>query len=383
MRVGIVGAGVVGLAAAWNAARRGHTVELFEAGPVPNPLAASMDQHRLCRVPYGSQDGYARLMAPAMRAWDRAWAAMGRVLYAERGCLALHTADGDWTERSRASLTRLGIAHEILTPDAMAARFPFLRLHDARWGLWTRPAGVLFADAITGAFADLARAAGAVLHAHAPVTAVDEAGTLEVGGRRLAFDAVIVAAGVWAPRLLPWTAPGHEPVRQVVVYADPPASLAAAWAAAPVLLDMGGPRGLFCAPPAEGRGLKFGVGALNRPGDPDARRAPEPGEAEAVLEVWRDRLADFDAYRIDHARVCSYARRADETFVAGRRGRVLAMTGCAGHAFKFGALLGEGLAAAVEDGETALRWMGGDADALDEARLSRGKSRGGGTAAPA
>jgi glycine/D-amino acid oxidase-like deaminating enzyme len=370
VKVAIVGAGVVGLAAAWNAARRGHAVEVFEAGPIPNPRAASMDEHRLCRIPYGSQDGYARLMGPAMDAWARAWAAMGQVLYAERGCLALHTADGDWTERSRASLVRLGIPHQVLTPAEMAPRFPFLRLEDARWGLWTEPAGVLFADAITEAYAGLARAQGAVLHADTPVAAVDEAGTLHAGGQQLAFDAIIVAAGVWAPRLVPWTADGHDPVRQVVVYARPPEALRAAWDAAPILLDMGGPRGLFCAPPAEGRGLKFGVGALNRSSDPDARRIAEPGEAEEVLGVWRDRLARFDGYAIDHTRVCSYARRADETFVAGRRGRVLVMTGCAGHAFKFGALLGEGLAAALDGGEDALRWMRGEADALDPRRLA-------------
>ncbi|UFN48251.1 FAD-dependent oxidoreductase [Roseomonas sp. OT10] len=369
MRVGIVGAGAVGLAAAWNAARRGHAVEVFEAGPIPNPLAASMDQHRLCRVPYGSQDGYARLMAPAMESWERLWDALGERLYDERGCLALHTNDGDWTERSRASLARLGLPHAVLTPAQVAERFPVLRVEDARWGLWTQPGGVLFADSITAGFARLAAEAGAVLRPDTPAEAVGEDGSLRAGGTAFRFDAVLVAAGAWTPRLLPWTGDGQTPLRQVVVYAAPPPELAEAWAATPILLDMGGPRGLFCAPPGQGRGLKFGVGALNRPGEPDQRRSPEPGEAEMVLDAWRSRLALFEDYALTGARVCVYAGRADETFTAARRGRVVAITGCAGHAFKFAALLGEGLAAALEGGEAELRWMRGEAEAFDPRRL--------------
>jgi glycine/D-amino acid oxidase-like deaminating enzyme len=41
MKAIIVGGGIVGLATAWALARDGHEVELFEQGPLPNPLASS------------------------------------------------------------------------------------------------------------------------------------------------------------------------------------------------------------------------------------------------------------------------------------------------------------------------------------------------------
>lgn len=373
MRIGIVGGGVVGLATAWNAARRGAEVTLFEAGDrIPNTASASVDQHRLCRVPYGDQDGYAALMAPAMAAWERVWAALGARHYAETGCLALCTAEGDWTDRSRASLARLGLRHRVLAPAEVAARCPMLVVDDARYGLWTEPGGALFADAITAGFAHLAAEAGVALHAATPVTAVEDSGALRMAdGATRAFDAVLVAAGAWTPALLPWTAPGVTVLRQVVAYAAPPAHLAAAWAGAPILLDMGGPRGMFCAPPVAGRGLKFGCGARNHPSPPGADPEARPGEAAALLDAWRARLLDADSYRVTETRVCWYANEASQTFVAGRRGRVVAFTGCSGHAFKLAALLGEGLAAALADGaEAELAWMRGDAASFDPRRLT-------------
>lgn len=364
MRLAVVGGGVIGLATAWQAARRGHRVELFEAGAVPNTEGASYDQHRLCRVPYGSQDGYARLMAPAMAAWDRAFAAMGARHYVETGCLALCTADGDWTDRSRASLERLGLPHRLMTPAEIAARCPMLRMHDARYGLWSEPGGVLFADHITTGFAALAEAAGVQLRPHSRAALDGEA--LTVDGRAIDCDAVLVAAGAWTASLAPWIGAGLTPLRQVVTYAAPPPALRAAWEAAPILLGMGGakgPRGLFAAPPVAGRGLKFGCGALNHPGDPDCPRIAAPGEPERVLGAWSDRLVDYAAYRVTDAKVCVYAKAADENFAVGRRGRVLAITGCSGHAFKLAALLGEGLADALDGHDAPLAWMRGDADA--------------------
>ena len=43
MKAIVVGGGIMGLATAWALAREGHAVALFEQGPLPNPLASSMN----------------------------------------------------------------------------------------------------------------------------------------------------------------------------------------------------------------------------------------------------------------------------------------------------------------------------------------------------
>ena len=67
MKVTVIGAGIHGLGAAWGCARAGHDVTVIEQGPIPNPAASSVDQHRLIRAPYGALEGYGRLIPEAFQ----------------------------------------------------------------------------------------------------------------------------------------------------------------------------------------------------------------------------------------------------------------------------------------------------------------------------
>src|SRR4030095_10516206 len=104
MKALVVGGGIMGLATAWAVSREGHAVELFEQGALPNPLASSMDEHRLIRHPYGDHLGYARMIDDAYAAWGLLWQDLGRGFYAATGTLAL-TGNGEtWAARSAATL---------------------------------------------------------------------------------------------------------------------------------------------------------------------------------------------------------------------------------------------------------------------------------------
>jgi sarcosine oxidase len=188
--------------------------------------------------------------------------------------------------------------------------------------------------------------------------------TLE-GGERLDAEAVIVAAGGWTGKLLPGLAPRLEPRRAVVFYLEPPPDLAAGWEGVPCFLDFGGPDDLYVVPPLDGIPLKFGAGSTSYPEDPDAPRALRPDEPERLLACLRPYVRDLDRYRVVDHRVCMYCFSPDERFVAGTLadGRLAYATGCSGQMFKFGAAMGEQLAAAATGrlgGNGLARWAVGE-----------------------
>ena len=287
MKAIVVGGGIMGLATAWALAREGHAVELFEQGPLPNPLASSMDEHRLIRHPYGDQAGYARMIDQAYAAWDLMWGDLGQRLYAATGTLAL-TGNGEtWAERSAAILAGIGKSMKEMPLDELPRRFPQLDARGVERAFWMDGGGVLFAQDIVAALArHLAGRPTVTLHAETPVRTVDlEHGRIVTdAGARHDADVVVVAAGAWVGRLL---AADRRlvPSRQVVIYFNLPADQRAIWAKSPMVIDKTGDVGLYLVPPAEGRGLKIGDHVFSRTGDPSAERQAHEEEMRPLLRA--------------------------------------------------------------------------------------------------
>ena len=364
MKAIIVGGGVMGLATAWGLAREGHTVELFEQGPLPNPLASSMDQHRLIRHPYGDKIGYARMIDQAFAAWELLWSDLGHRFYAETGTLALSGNGDSWAERSAANLAQLGRPMDELPLAALPQRFPHIDPQGVERAFWMASGGVLFAQDIVSALAGhLARLDKVALHPLTPVSAVDlERGRVTTAaGRQHDADVVVVAAGAWAGRLLPDRR--LVPSRQVILYFDLPADQRPTWATSPIIIDKTADVGLYLAPPVEGRGLKIGDHTFSRTGDPSAERAADEREMQALLGRCRVLIRDFARWRIDRLGVCFYTVTEDERFVVEKQGaRGWLMSPCSGHGFKFGALMGLRLAETITTGAEAAahaRWAAG------------------------
>ena len=357
MRVIVVGGGIMGLACAWALRRRGHAVTLYEQGPVPNPLASSCDQHRLIRFTSGAMTGYARMVAEAYAAWDRLWADLGRSHYRPSGTLVVAREAGGSVEHSIAGLEQLALPVERWTPAELARRLPFVDLGTPRFALFTPTGGVLFAERILKDLARHLAARGVTLRARTPVAEVDPVRALirTAAGREDRADALVIAAGAWAPALLPALADRVTPSRQIALYLEPPAELQAAWAAAPMLLDQieAAEGGFYAVPPVDGTALKVGDHGFSLSGDPDRERAPSADELATVLALAASRLPEFDRYRVLEARTCFYSVTADERFIVERCEQAWVLAGFSGHGFKFGALLGERVAAALAGEQTA------------------------------
>jgi len=361
MTVLIVGAGISGLSTAWALTKRGVKVSLLEQGPIPNPLSASGDQHRIIRRAYGGQGGYQRRIGAAYEAWDEMWADLGEKHLAETGFLLMSQQEGDGGDEYRNGLLEGGYPFEQLSPEETAARYPFVDPATIRYGAASAEGGVLLCQKIAAGLRNWLVTAGADVRENTKVTAVDaSAGSVTLSdGSILSADHVIVTAGAWTLGLFPGLDVSLTTYRTAVVYLTPPEDLREAWEKAPAILDPGGPIDGYVLPPVAGTGLKFGAGIHKYTAAPDQDRVAKPGEGETLRDYFSPPFARIGDYRVDDVVTCAYTFTSDEHFFARSEDKVTVVSACSGHGYKFGAVVGQKLADGIVNGdmETARLWL--------------------------
>ncbi|QKD04220.1 NAD(P)/FAD-dependent oxidoreductase [Mesorhizobium loti] len=356
MNVIVVGAGIAGLSTAWSLVKAGHSVSIVEQGPIPNPLAASGDHHRIIRRAYRAGTGYGRLITEAYQAWDEMWADLGESHLDARGFVCISREPGDEAEEYREGLEEGNFPFELLEPDAAVKRWPFLEPGSFRYAYFSPEGGALHCRKIAAGLAKWLRANGANVYEHSKVTDVDaEAGHIVLeSGETMQADRIVVTAGAWVLKLFPELGGELKTYRTALAYVEPPADLKAAWEAAPVVLDVGGAVDGYVIPPSGGAGMKFGSGLHRVPtSDADWNRDPVAGEGEAIRNLFSPPIARIGEYEVTEVVTCAYTFTDDEKFFAYERGKCLVVSACSGHGYKFGAAVGRRVAAAVGDGDVA------------------------------
>jgi sarcosine oxidase/sarcosine oxidase subunit beta len=345
----VVGGGIAGLCTAWALVKRGFAVDLFEQGPLPNPRSSSHDEHRIIRHVYGKMEWYAKLMPDAFRVWDALWQDLGERHYEPTGAVYFLRADDGWYEPSARSLDALGIGYRDIPLAEVPRRFPMIRPDGLQRVVETDGAGMLFPTRILTSLVVLLAKLGVRFVTGSLVTEIDPgAGTISLGSTKIAGDVVVVAAGAWADRLVPELRGVAVPSRQAVVYLAPPSGLAAAWAAAPVMLNRSAEGGTYCLPPRQGTRLKVGDHLFSRSGNPDDDRKAVDADVARLGDALREAYLDIDRYALLERKICYYTVTEDERFMVrpiGAKGFVT--SACSGHGFKLAPLIAEGVAQAI------------------------------------
>jgi sarcosine oxidase/sarcosine oxidase subunit beta len=365
MKVTVVGAGIAGLTLAWALSRRGHSVSVYEQGPIPNPISSSFDEHRTTRHAYGQMTGYAKLMPKAFRIWETLFRDVGRRHYEPVGVVYfMRGGETPWLEPTLASLDQLAVAYRDVALADIPSRFPMINPKGLTRVLETEGAGMLFPARIMADLIVLLGRRGVGLHAYSKVEAVDpDRATITVGGQTVGADVVAVTAGAWVDRLVPELKRLVVPSRQAVAYMAPPPDFAEAWGRAPVIADISEEARCYALPPRFGTRMKVGNHNFTRRGDPDASRVAEDDDLEPVRRSVNRAFRDFDRYAELERKACYYTVEEKEQFVVQRFGSSgWVVSACSGHGFKLQPLITDGLARAIGgecDAETLSEWAAG------------------------
>ncbi|MCX5401809.1 FAD-dependent oxidoreductase [Streptomyces sp. NBC_00102] len=350
----IVGGGVMGAAAAWRLAGRGHRVTVLERFGPGHDRGSSHGSSRIFRLTY-ADPWYVGLALRALPLWRRLEEESGQRVLTVTGAVD-HGAPGA-VEELAGALAEAGRPGLVLSPAEAAERWPGLRadtsvLHHAEGGR-------LHADAAVAALLAAAAGLGADVRHGVRVRALRRTGSgvtveTEEGGRVLA-DAAVVAVGGWSPSVLPDLVDGLPPLR---VTQEQPLHFAVEDALEwPAFVHHPGaefhePGGVYGLGSPDG--VKVGFHAVGPVVDPDHRdRTPDPVAAErleAYVRAWLPGLARAAPEPV----TCLYTSTPDHDFVVDRQGPVTVLAGFSGHGFKFAPAIGE-LAADLVEGRPGAR----------------------------
>jgi sarcosine oxidase len=307
MKVAVVGAGVMGCAAAWALSERGADVTVYEQFDLDHTHGSSHGRSRIFRIAY--PDPYWIRLAQEAYA---GWLELDPDLLGLYGLVELAP---DPALTSAHALDECGVPYRMLTevggvavPDGWAA------LHVAE-------AGIVHADRARHAFLD-----GVDVQANAPIESLEDVDA----------DVVVVTAGAWIGRLVDGL--DVRVTRETVAYfrhEGPPL---------PSVVDIGAGGGHdMYALHDPVHGLKAGAHHAGADADPDDPGEPDRAIVERTAAWVAERFPGVDPEPVE-VDTCVYTTTPDHTFVLERRGRVVVGSACSGHGFKFAPAVGRRLA---------------------------------------
>lgn len=356
-RITIIGAGIVGLSAAYALLKQGRrSVTLLEQAAVDHSGGTSHGFSRLLRFEYGAEALYSRMVQLSLARWKQLEAVSRRALYTPSGVLVIGSREDGFTCASYKVARELGLPVDYLTAKECNRRFPQFAVQPHNTITYNAGGGILHASTCLQTLRDLVLAMGGEIVEAARVTRIlygDARHPLQLAlasGQVMTTDRVLIAAGPWLHRLLPEVELPVRITRQYLLYfAGLPVASYAAGAFPAFLANnlYGFPIHRGCNGWVKAASHDFGYTV-----SPDDRTPPD----ETVIARIRGQLATVlpalrsaPLARIDS---CVYDVSPDEHFILDRLPadpRVVLATGLSGHAFKFGLLLGELLSSLLCD----------------------------------
>ena len=331
----VVGAGVMGSAAALSLSKAGKKVVLLEQYRPGHKRGSSHGRSRIFRYSY-TDPMYVAMAQESLLLWRELEREVETQLVRTTGGLDV----GPDISRNAAALDECGASYELITGSEVAERFSSVSLPAQTEVLYQPDAGVIAADAAIASFITSAMDASADIHEERQVIAIeptDRSVTVRTPGGDFEGDSLVVTAGAWAQKLL--ASIGIDlpvrPTRETVSYFHMDTT------DIPTFVEWGDPS--IYALPSSNQGLKVGEHIAGPTADPDEDQ-PVNHESVARVQEWvaeRFPSAERDPHLSE---TCFYTNTADEHFILERHGNIVVGSACSGHGFKFAPVIGKRLA---------------------------------------
>jgi sarcosine oxidase len=347
LRVAVVGCGAMGAATGWRLAKRGVQVVCFDRHSPPHAFGSSHGESRITRTAYFEGSWYVPLLQETFPLWRELEAASGASLLTITGALMIGEPAAEAVTGALAAAATHGLDARLLTADELRRRYPGHVFGARDVAVLDAQAGFVRPEAAIAAMIKRFVALGGEIRPETVVVSVDshpDGVEIVTTHGREKFDAVVIAAGPWMPSLADWLPLTLE--RQVLGWLE--IDSGATWLRPdqfPVFIrqtdDLGDIYGL---PTLDGHSVKIARHHDGDMTDPDHVRR-EVAEAElAPLRAFAAQYLRGVTSRVTRTAVCIYTNTPDQDFIIDLHPadpRVVVVSACSGHGFKFAPVVGD------------------------------------------
>jgi sarcosine oxidase len=353
MRVAIVGCGAMGSAAAWRLSKRGADVVAFDRFAPPHDRGSTHGESRITRTAYLEGTFYVPLLQETFPMWRELEAETGAALLTLNGLLTIGAPSSPPLEATLTAAREHGLDVQTLDASEVRKRYPGHVLADDEVAVLDPQAGFLRPEAAVEAMTR-----GIDLRPNAVVTSIEpsRAGVrVVVDGKAEDFDAAVIASGPWTNELMPGLPLAVE--RQVMVWLAIQAGVDSFMPERfPAWLREGTAAGdIYGFPSLDGLSIKLGRHHGGETVTPDTvRRAVTDADLDPLRLFVTKHLRGVTRHVVRSA-VCLYTNTPDESFIVDLHPdspRVVVVSACSGHGFKFAPVMGDIAADLLLDGGT-------------------------------
>lgn len=333
----------MGAATSWRLAKRGAEVVCFDRYSPPHAYGSTHGESRMIRTAYFEGGFYVPLLQEVFELWRELESVSGSHLLTMTGVLYIGSASSEAIVGSQQSAREHGLDIDVLSAAELRKRYRGHVPKDGDVAVLDRQAGILDPEAAVTAMLAQAPDVRRGRRIDSIESMLDE------------FDSVVVAAGPWTRELIEWL-----PVRiERQVHAWLSIARDADWFAPdrfPAFYRQTEQLGdAYGFPTLDGSSVKVGRHHEGDFTDPDhIRRRVDDTDLDPLRLMAATYLRGVSGH-VRRTLTCMYTNTPDHHFVidfSPHDRRVVLISACSGHGFKFAPLIGEIAADLVSEGAT-------------------------------